>query len=96
MGNPAECAEVQDLLKTISHKDKAEGKQRHLAVAMKYEYMEKMMTWSRGIVPDSMAKNPPADRKARAVVTRHLEFRTFLQTGWLLWLRSVTHLALCM
>lgn len=90
IGNPAECAEVQDLLKTISHKNKAEGKERHHAVAMKYEYLVKMMAWSRSIVPGDVTMNPPPDHKGCALVARHVGFRTFLQTGWMLWLRYVT------
>ena len=76
-------------MKTIKNKHSAdvEGNERHHAVAMKYEFMEKIMGWSLSVVPEDVSSRPFSDKSGRTRMLRHAMFRAFLATGWTLWLR---------
>ena len=45
-GNPARSAAVQDILKAVKNRDKANGGTRNHAEAMTIDEMRKLMDWS--------------------------------------------------
>jgi hypothetical protein len=48
-GNPAESAEVQDVMDAVKHKCGAEGGDRKHSLAMSKEHMDKMFRWSESV-----------------------------------------------
>ncbi|KAG6329830.1 hypothetical protein ID866_9259 [Astraeus odoratus] len=102
-GNPVNSGEVNDILVAIKHKANADGAVRTHSVAMKKEYMECMLTWSKSLCPLDIAFHrvlciitdsaPPSlsetlDMPTRTWITRHLEQLTFSATAWTLWTRN--------
>jgi hypothetical protein len=91
-GNPADAAEVVDVLTAVKHKSGAEGGDRTHSLAMSKEYMDRMFKWSEGKVAtetvEQTVKNPSlASIDERALMTKHLEFRAFASTAWTVWSR---------
>src|SRR3984885_4688013 len=91
-GNPANAAEVTDVLTAVKHKSGAEGGDRTHSLAMSKEYMERMLQWSEGKVStrtvEQMMKDPDrASVAERSTVTKHLEFRAFVLMVWTVWSR---------
>src|ERR1700730_1636345 len=81
-GNPANAAEVTDVLTAVKHKSGAEGGDRTHSLAMSKEYMERMLQWSEGKVSTDLAErlvnravtSPNMTGEERALMTKHLEF----------------------
>jgi hypothetical protein len=49
IGNPAQSATIQDILKAVKNRDKVNGGTRNHAEAMSIDEMKKLMDWSRRI-----------------------------------------------
>ncbi|KAG1741594.1 hypothetical protein EDD22DRAFT_786691 [Suillus occidentalis] len=92
-GNPAESAEVFDVLSSVKHKASAEGGDRTHSMAMTKDYMERTLQWhytvcpldiALGIIQKVMSGGHPSDvnldLETRKVLTRHLEQITFEAT----------------
>ena len=89
VGNPATCAEVRDLLISLKNKAAADGgAERHHSVAMKYEYLAQMISWSESVCPFN-PESAPDDLtiEIRAFQTEHIRFRAFSSLAWTLWTR---------
>jgi hypothetical protein len=86
-GNPARSATVQDLLKAIKNRDKANGGTRNHAEAMNIDEMKKMMDWSETYVsgdPNGLKFNNAIDLVSAA---KHYLMRAFASSGFTLWTR---------
>jgi hypothetical protein len=97
IGNPALCAEVQDILKSISNRAAADGGERTHSAAMTYGLLEKMIDWSNRACPydPPVAATTLLDpakfglRSAEEEIfqTQHICFRAFASLAWTLWTR---------
>ena len=67
----------------IRNKLHADGGERTHSVAMRYEYLEQIRTWSEKEVPltqDFLARS--GDTHAHVRNAKHLMFNTMLSLGW--------------
>lgn len=88
-GNPADSHVIQDLMKSIKNMNAKEGKGRQHALAMKYEYLEKIMNWSEAQCPSSSVDAHLQDRseEERFLRINHLRRRAHHATAFTLWTR---------
>jgi hypothetical protein len=86
-GNPAESAEVQDVMEAVKHKCGAEGGDRKHSLAMSKDHMEKILRWSETEFPQERVSEPAKTMEEQAQRTKHLQFRAFGSTGWTIWSR---------
>jgi hypothetical protein len=92
VGNPADTAEVKDLLKALQNKAAANGGERAHSVAITYELLEKMMNWSNDVCPydpNTAAAFSSLSPAERHIQTQHICFRAFTSLTWTLWARQV-------
>ncbi|KAL0960983.1 hypothetical protein HGRIS_005980 [Hohenbuehelia grisea] len=85
-GNPADSAEVADVMEAVKHKCGAEGGDRTHSLAMSKDFMDKMFGWSFRESPT--CSDLPCDLATQAIRTKHSEFRAFSSLGWTLWTRN--------
>jgi hypothetical protein len=85
--NPAQSAEVQDIMTAIKHKCGAEGGDRTHSLAMSKDHMDKIFAWSDTQCPKGQYASPAMDLETRALMTKHLEFKAFSSTAWTIWSR---------
>jgi hypothetical protein len=99
-GNPAESADIYDVLSSIKHKASAEGGDRTHSMAMTKDYMDRAFQWHQAVCPleitlqmiqKVMSGAQPSDMhldlEMRTKLTHHLEQVTFASNGWTLWTR---------
>lgn len=84
-GNPADSAEVQDVMMAVKNKCGAEGGDRKHSLAMSKEHMEKMFEWSERQCPAESLMTAATDLGSQMLRIKHLEFRAFAATGWTCW-----------
>ncbi|KAF7980054.1 hypothetical protein HWV62_39826 [Athelia sp. TMB] len=87
-GNPARSAVVEDIMKSIKHKDGAAGGEHHHSAAMSKQCMDKLYEWSIRACPFEKVDAVPEDLATRNLITAHLRFRAFASTGWTVWSRN--------
>ncbi|KAG1807767.1 hypothetical protein EV424DRAFT_1329376 [Suillus variegatus] len=80
-GNPADSAEVYDVMASVKHKASAEGGDRTHSMAMTKDFMDHMLQWHEAACPLEIAL------QAIQLLTRHLEQVTFDAGAWTLWSR---------
>ncbi|KAL0957016.1 hypothetical protein HGRIS_003117 [Hohenbuehelia grisea] len=85
-GNPADSAEVADVMEAVKHKCGAEGGDRTHSLAMSKDFMDRMFGWSFRESPT--CSDLPCDLATQAIRTKHSEFRAFSSLGWTLWTRN--------
>jgi len=86
-GNPARSATVQDLLKAVKNRDKANGGTRNHAEAMSIGEMKKLMVWSESYItgdPNQFRFDNANDLVSAA---KHYLMRAFASSGFTLWTR---------
>ncbi|KAG2140603.1 hypothetical protein DEU56DRAFT_734911 [Suillus clintonianus] len=99
-GNPADSADVYDVLSSVKHKASAEGGDRTHSMAMTKDYMNQTLRWHQATCPleialqmiwKVMSGTQPSDvhldLETRSRLTRHLEQVTFEANAWTLWTR---------
>ncbi|KAG1832589.1 hypothetical protein DFJ58DRAFT_671092 [Suillus subalutaceus] len=99
-GNPADSADIYDVLSSIKHKASAEGGDRTHSMAMTKDYMDRTLRWHQASCPleialhmiqKAMTGARPSDMHldlaVRTQLTRHLEQVVFASNGWTLWTR---------
>jgi hypothetical protein len=99
-GNPADSADVRDVLSSIKHKASAEGGDRTHSMAMTKDYMDRTLRWHyaacpleitleiiRGVMSGAQPSDVHLDLETRTLLTRHLEQITFEANAWTLWTR---------
>ncbi|KAG2133337.1 hypothetical protein DEU56DRAFT_738972 [Suillus clintonianus] len=99
-GNPADSADIYDVLSSIKHKASAEGGDRTHSMAMTKDYMDRAFRWHQTVCPLEIAlqmvqkvmsgarpSDMHLDLEMRTKLTRHLEQVTFASNGWTLWTR---------
>ncbi|KAF8442080.1 hypothetical protein L210DRAFT_3644249 [Boletus edulis BED1] len=102
-GNPANSAEVDDIMSSLKHMVSSEDGDRKHSLPMSKDFMDRMLSWSMEACPTLDAAlnalrhilngTPPSDAGLqmdlveRALVTRHLEQIAFDATAWVLWTR---------
>jgi len=91
-GNPARSAAVQDILKAVKNRDKANGSTRNHAEAMSIDEMKKLMDWSK--VHFSRDPNDLKFDNAHELVmaAKHYLMRAFASSGFTLWTRYLQFL----
>ncbi|KIK32078.1 hypothetical protein CY34DRAFT_760908 [Suillus luteus UH-Slu-Lm8-n1] len=82
-GNPADSADIFDVLSSIKHKASAEGGDRTHSMAMTKDYMDRTLHWHQASCPLEIALY----LDVRTQLTRHLEQVAFASNGWTLWTR---------
>lgn len=88
VGNPATCAEVHDIMKSVKNKVKSSGASRTHSAAMLYPHLERIMRWSESQCPDVDPQlHPSRTLEERTFRTIHYLFRAFLAVGWQTWFR---------
>ncbi|KAG1907643.1 uncharacterized protein F5891DRAFT_939549 [Suillus fuscotomentosus] len=80
-GNPADSAEVYDVMASVKHKASAEGGDRTHSMAMTKDFMDRMLQWHEAACPLEIAL------QAVQLLSRHLEQVTFDAGAWTLWSR---------
>ena len=104
-GNPADSAEVEDLMSSLKHKASSEDGDRTHSLPMTKDFMDSMLAWSLKSSPlveaalcvlrrafsgeRVTASDLQMDLKEREFVSRHLEQLAFDATAWTLWTRRV-------
>ncbi|KAG1767407.1 hypothetical protein EDD22DRAFT_819284 [Suillus occidentalis] len=99
-GNPADSADIFDVLSSIKHKASAEGGDRTHSMAMTKDYMDRTLRWHQASCPLEIAlcmiqkvmtgaqpSDMQLDLDMRTQLTRHLEQVAFASNGWTLWTR---------
>ncbi|KAG1836898.1 hypothetical protein F4604DRAFT_1602155 [Suillus subluteus] len=99
-GNPADSADVYDMLSSIKHKASAEGGDRTHSMAMMKDYMDRVLRWHQAACPleialhmieKTMSGAQPSDLhldfETRKQLTQHLEQIALAASGWTLWTR---------
>ncbi|KAG1845309.1 hypothetical protein DFJ58DRAFT_730899 [Suillus subalutaceus] len=99
-GNPADSADIYDVLSSIKHKASAEGGDRTHSMAMTKDYMDRTLWWHQASCPleiavhmiqKAMTGARPSDMHldlaVRTQLTCHLEQVVFASNGWTLWTR---------
>lgn len=99
-GNPADSAEVYDVMASVKHKASAEGGDRTHSMAMTKDFMDRMLQWHEAACPLEIALQAiqlvmsgtlPSQVQltldTRTQLTRHLEQVTFDAGAWTLWSR---------
>ncbi|KAG2110244.1 uncharacterized protein F5147DRAFT_796945, partial [Suillus discolor] len=99
-GNPADSADVYDVLSSVKHKASAEGGDRTHSMAMTKDYMDRVLRWHQAACPleislhmiqKTMSGAQPSDvhldLETRKRLTQHLEQITLAANGWTLWTR---------
>jgi hypothetical protein len=93
VGNPALCAEVQDIIKSISNRAAADGGERTHSAPMTYKLLKKMVDWSNSVCPydhQDLALDPAKfglSVEEKIFRTQHICFRAFASLAWTLWTR---------
>ncbi|KAF9242145.1 hypothetical protein BU15DRAFT_44465 [Melanogaster broomeanus] len=90
-GNPADSAEVDDVVSSLKHKASSEDGDRKHSLPMSKDFMDRMLAWSLEACP--LLDEALRALKQRTLVTRHLEQIAFAATAWTLWTRQA-HLKL--
>ncbi|KIM59454.1 hypothetical protein SCLCIDRAFT_126125 [Scleroderma citrinum Foug A] len=88
-GNPVQSGEIDDLMKAIKHKIKANNVPRMHSATMKMEYMDMMLTWSKSKCPFNVL--PPGEVlsvKTHSEILWHLEQLVFHSMAWTLWMSA--------
>ncbi|KAH0832355.1 hypothetical protein J3R83DRAFT_13378 [Lanmaoa asiatica] len=104
-GNPADSAEVEDLMSSLKHKASSEDGDRTHSLPMTKDFMDSMLAWSLKSCPQIeaalcvlqrafsgervTASDLQMDLKEREFVSRHLEQLAFNATAWTLWTRQL-------
>ena len=107
-GNPADSAEVQDIMSSLKHKASSEDGNRTHSLPMTKDFMGRMLEWSLRSCPlieralsllqqafsgeDLAASDLQMDQKEQELISRHLEQLAFNTTAWTLWTRQVSWL----
>lgn len=86
-GNPACSPEVEDIMKTIKHKEGQGGDERHHSLAMSKQYMDQIFEWSKQVCPELRVEELPKDLDSLKHIAEHLRYRAFSGTGFVLWTR---------
>ncbi|KAG1870629.1 hypothetical protein DFJ58DRAFT_652909 [Suillus subalutaceus] len=99
-GNPADSADIYDILSSIKHKASAEGGDHTHSMAMTKDYMDRTLRWHQASCPPEIAlhmiqkamtgarpSDMHLDLAVRTQLTRHLEQVVFASNGWTLWTR---------
>ena len=102
-GNPADLAEVDDIMSSLKHKVSSEDGDRKHLLPMSRDSMDKMLAWSMKACPRlvevlcALQHTPDGahtsdtglqmDLADHALITHHLEQITFDTTTWVLWTR---------
>jgi len=99
-GNPADSADIYDVLSSVKHKASAEGGDRTHSMAMTKDYMDRAFRWHQAVCPLDIAlqmiqkvmngarpSDICLDLEMRTKLTHHLKQVTFASTGWTLWTR---------
>ncbi|PCH33911.1 hypothetical protein WOLCODRAFT_160449 [Wolfiporia cocos MD-104 SS10] len=86
-GNPADSAQVQDIVHAIRNKSRATEKARSRAGAMLIEDMRKMMLWSERTCRAEWLDKEIADLGTLTMMTRDFLMRAFMSSGFVLWTR---------
>lgn len=86
-GNPVYAPVVEDIMKALTRFVVDRNDPRRHSLAMTIERMRKIMEWSYAMCPDSVSQGPITDTATQALVTKHLWFRAWAATGWILWTR---------
>lgn len=87
VGNPTRAAEVEDLMKTIHHKNGAEGGEQMHSLTMSKLVMDKLYTWSIYECPSAKFGLLLKDLENLKSTAGHLHFCAFSSTGWTVWSR---------
>jgi hypothetical protein len=75
-------------MKSIKHKNGAEGGERHHSLAMSKQFMDKLFEWSMRVCPiEKVVGSLPEDLASLKLIAEHLRFRAFASTGWTVWSR---------
>ncbi|KAG2339458.1 hypothetical protein BDR05DRAFT_951218 [Suillus weaverae] len=99
-GNPADSAEVYDVMASVKHKASTEGGDRTHSMAMTKDFMDRMLRWHKAICPleivlqavqlvmsGTLPSQVQLTLEMRTQLTRHLEQVTFDAGAWTLWSR---------
>ncbi|KAG1770851.1 hypothetical protein EV702DRAFT_1270992 [Suillus placidus] len=99
-GNPANSAEVYDVMASVKHKASAEGGDRTHSMAMTKDFMDRMLRWHKATCPleivlqavqlvmsGTLPSQVQLTLEMRTQLTRHLEQVTFDAGAWTLWSR---------
>ena len=101
-GNPVQLGEIDDLMKAVKHKIKADNVPRMHSAAMKMEYMDMMLTWSKSKCLFNVAFQylwlamagsevpPPGEVlsvETHSEILQHLKQLMFHSMAWTLWMR---------
>ncbi|KAG1780203.1 hypothetical protein EV702DRAFT_1266678 [Suillus placidus] len=99
-GNPADSAEVYDVMASVKHKASAEGGDRTHSMAMTKDFMDRMLRWHKATCPleivlqavqlvmsGTLPSQVQLTLEMRTQLTRHLEQVTFDAGAWTLWSR---------
>ena len=90
IGNPATDADVVDLKKALTNKTHLQGNREKHSIAMSYEKMQKIFTWSEqlcaneGVLRET-GKEPTMPQRTHE--TQHLMLRAFASTAFTIWTR---------
>jgi len=74
-------------MKSIKHKNGAEGGERNHSLAMSKTFMDKLFEWSTRTCPIEKVDSLPQDLATLKLTSEHLRFRAFASTGWTVWSR---------
>ncbi|THU95692.1 hypothetical protein K435DRAFT_665894 [Dendrothele bispora CBS 962.96] len=83
VGNPTETPLVKDMLDACKNKD-GESDRKH-SRPMSFDDMSTLFKWSWSICPDDAPIQTADELKVK---TRHLSFRAYISTAFVLWTRS--------
>jgi len=99
-GNPADSAEVYDVMASVKHKASAEGGDRTHSMAMTKDFMDRLLRWHQASCPLDIAlqavqlvmsgtlpSHIQLTMDTRTLITRHLEQIVFDANAWTLWTR---------
>ena len=87
MGNPARSATVQDILKAVKNRDKANGGTRNHAEAMSIDEMKKLMDWSEENFSGDPSELKFSNANDLVAAAKHYLMRAFASSGFTLWTR---------
>ncbi|KAK7036863.1 hypothetical protein R3P38DRAFT_2770933 [Favolaschia claudopus] len=92
-GNPIDSAKVQDTMAAIKNKCGKDGGDRKHSLAMSEEFMSRMFAWSEEQCPASKYEGKSTTVEEQSLKTKHLAFKCFASTSWIIWsrLQSIQH-----
>ncbi|KAK7016538.1 hypothetical protein R3P38DRAFT_3321039 [Favolaschia claudopus] len=86
-GNPIDSAKVQDTMAAIKNKCGKDGGDRKHSLAMSEEFMSRMFAWSEEQCPASKYEGKSTTVEEQNLKTKHLAFKCFASTSWIIWSR---------